>query len=823
MVHPRIIPFECPADPLSVPGVCRSQRISYCIPPAKLSKMASVTRYFLLFLVLLMQSLPSHARQVNEWVAHTSFSQATDLVVSGSQVWVATTGGIYSVNPTVGDISRWTVVDGLSNVGASALDADSEREQLWIGYDDGLLDRIDTGNGTVRTYRDIARAEQYPSRGINRLRVVGDSLFVATQFGVVVFDPVRNEVRDSFDRFGSMAVGQEVNDVLVDDTILGEPAVWIATEEGIAFAPLDGRNLKDPSSWQTERLGNSFQSPPALSLGVLDGTLYVGSDAGVYERTSLNDYSDLGITNRAVTRLESGAGFLAGSATFTVIFIRSGGATSVHSITEFGFPVAVDASSSGTLWIADNARGIGQVSIPDPDTGALPLESVWLPQGPDDGTFAQVSISDDGDVWLAGVNEAGTGFYRLDAEGSWTTWSSSRTPELAGKGAFVQIHAGADGVGWAGSEGGGVAQVEADGTVTLYGPDNSSLLPASGTSDFVVVGGVHEDQQSNLWVTTRGSSRPLHVRLDNGTWSSFGPKIGQGLLSSSTAYGRLFVDSFDQKWIIVRRESNFQQKKGLMVLDTGVPDNAADDEFRYFDTRGSSGQGLPSVSVNAVAEDRDGLVWIGTDSGPAFFINTGIVARDASAIPIWPQWADRSLGTFVLFGLAVNDIAVDPAGRIWFATNDGAWLIEGAEGGYEMVHHFTSEDSPLFSDNVLSVDVDQSTGNVYFSTDRGLISYASDAIAPETEAGELVVFPNPIRIAGVANPSVYVEGLVPATDIRIVTTAGYLVRRTQSRGGRMRWDLKDETGNFVKSGVYLIIAVGQNDEGTSVGKVVVIN
>jgi len=789
--------------------------------------MSRLHRTFWLCLLLLVLGTvlgkPAQARQVNEWVAHTSFSEATDLVVSGSRVWVATTGGVYSVDPTLGDVSRWTVVDGLSNVGASALDDDPGRGQLWVGYDDGLLDRIDTGNGTIRTYRDIARADQYPSRGINRLRVVGDSLFVATQFGVVVFDPIRNEVRDSFDRFGSMPVGQEVHDVLVDASVLGQPTVWIATDEGVAMAPLDGRNLKDPSSWQTESVGSTFQSVPALSLGVLDGVLFVGTDVGVYERSGSGSFSNLGITNRPVTRLEAGSGFLTGSATFTVIFIRSNGAASAHGVAEFGFPVAVDASSDGSIWVADNANGIGRTGIPDPAAGALALDATWLPQGPADGTFSRVSISDEGDVWLAGMNEPGTGFYRLDSEGEWTTWSSFRTAELAGKGAFVQIHAGSDRAGWAGSEGGGVAHVDAEGTVTLYGPTNSSLLPASGTSDFVVVGGVHEDGQGNLWVTTRASSRPLHVRMADGTWSSFGPKIGQGLLSTATAYGRIFVDSFDQKWIIIRRETNFQQKKGLMILETGIPDNPADDEFRYFETRGAAGQGLPSVSVNAVAEDRDGLVWIGTDSGPAFFINTGIVARDASAIPIWPQWADRSQGTFVLFGLTINDIAVDPAGRIWFATNDGAWLIEAAEGGYDLVQHFTADNSPLFSDEVLSVDVDASSGNVFFSTDRGLISYASDAIAPRQEAGELVVFPNPIRISDTTNPSVYVEGLVPATDIRIVTPAGHLVRRMQARGGRTRWDLQDEEGNRVRSGVYLIIAVGQNDEGTSVGKVVVIN
>lgn len=781
-----------------------------------------ISRFFALSLSLFLFAAPSSAQLVDGWVAHTSFGEATDLVVAGEEVWVATTGGVYSVNPALGDISRLTVVDGLSNVGASALDDDPDRGYLWVGYDDGLLDRIDRTSGAIRTYRDIARADQYPSRGINRLRVAGDSLFVATQFGVVVFDPARNEVRDSFDRFGTMAVGQEVHDVLIDTSILGEPAIWIATDDGIAVAPLDGRNLKDPSSWQTESLGTTFRPRPALSLGALDGRLFIGTDIGIYERTGPDQFLDLDITNRPVTRLEGGNGFLAGSATFTLVFVRSGQSSSAHNLSPFGFPVAVDVDGGGSIWVADEQQGLGHISLPSSDAGTITLTESWLPDGPADGTFSQISISQEGDVWLAGVNEAGTGFYRLDAQGEWTTWSSALTSELAGKGAFVQIHAGASGSGWAGSLGGGVAQVDSDGSVTLYGPDNSSLLPASGSTDFVVVGGVHEDRLGNLWVTTRASSRPLHLRSATGEWTAFSPKVGQGLLSSATAYGRIFVDSFDQKWIVVHRETNFQQKKGLMVLETGIPENPSDDEFRYFDERGAAGQGLPAVAVNAVAEDRDGLVWIGTDSGPAFFINTGIVARDNSAIPIWPQWADRSRGTFALFGLTVNDIAVDPAGRIWFATNDGAWLIEAVEGGFGLVQHFTAENSPLFSDEVLSVDVNASTGDVFFSTDRGLVSYASDAIAPQQEANDLIVFPNPVRISGEANPSVFVEGLVAATDIRIVTVAGNLVRRMQARGGRTRWDLRDEEGQLVDSGVYLVVAVGQNGEGSSVGKIVVV-
>ena len=87
---------------------------------------------------------------------------------------------------------------------------------------------------------------------------------------------------------------------------------------------------------------------------------------------------------------------------------------------------------------------------------------------------------------------------------------------------------------------------------------------------------------------------------------------------------------------------------------------------------------------------------------------------------------------------------------------------------------------------------------------------------------DLKIFPNPVRISGDQAPEVFIEGLVPATSIRIVTPAGYIVRRLEARGGRIRWDARDENGNLVSSGVYLIIAVGQNDEGTAYGKIAVI-
>jgi hypothetical protein len=301
------------------------------------------------------------------------------------------------------------------------------------------------------------------------------------------------------------------------------------------------------------------------------------------------------------------------------------------------------------------------------------------------------------------------------------------------------------------------------------------------------------------------------------------PYVGQGLTSSASAYGDIFIDSFDQKWIIVRNESSFSSTRGLMIVDTkSTPTDASDDAFRFFGSDGTGGQGLPSTQVTSVVEDRDGLVWIGTRRGLAYIINTGIVAEDPNTVIIWPQRADRTEGVFLYLGLPVNDIAVDPANRLWVATDEGVRVVESTEGGFREVLTLTTDNSPLPSDVVVAVEVASGTGDVFLVTEDGAVSTRGEAVEPVSVLEELFVYPNPVRIEGSAEPNVFIEGLTDETEISIVTAHGSLVRRLSARGGRVRWDARDGDGNLVPSGVYLVVAVGERGEGTGYGKVAII-
>lgn len=801
--------------------------------------MAGPLRFFALvaLFIALGWSAPSASAQTAaernaRWTAHTSFFQATDVVVGGGRVWVATLGGVFSYDPeSDGTFARYTVTGGLSSADTTALAYDSAREALWIGYGDGVLDRLDAETGAVQSFRDIVRADQFADRGINRLVMRGDTLYAATSFGVVVFDPMRGEVRAAYTRLGTLSPGVGVRDVLVAPGDSG-PTLYVATDEGLAFAPMNAPNLQDPAVWTVERGGEAVRS-----LGYADASLYIGLGRDVYRRLGAGSYQRatfLDVPVRELVATEDGR--LIGIAPSGLVYFRPGNdAGAVQGDTGLLDARAI-ALDGGTAWVADFGlalRGLTltfpQATGTDPTVRAVQNGLGGAPNGPYHLRFSDLSSGPGGDVIASSfVTEPGGGTYYYDADQkSWRSFIARFEPGLQGRTGYSHAIIAADGSVWAAGEGGGVARIEnpksEQSSITLFDSANSSMPPVNGTSNFIIASDVVQLPRGPIVVGNRASTLPLHV-YEEGEWTSLAPSLGGGL--GSTSYGEIVADDFGQLWIEVRRASVLKESIGVLVRDLGrTPSDDSDDAFRFFGQLGAAGSGLPNVSVKAIVEDGDGNVWVGTERGLAYFINTGIVARDPQATAIWPLKADRVEGEdpYLLRGLSVNDLAADPAGRLWIAADDGARLIERVEeGGYRQVEHFTQANSPLFSDRVVAITVSGPTGEVYFATDRGMVSYQGNAVDPVPTPEPLRVYPNPaIAVEGVA-PMITIDGLTDGTDVRIVTPDGTVVRRIAARGGRTQWDGLDENGLSVPSGVYLVVAAGTEGQGRAYGRVALI-
>ena len=768
-------------------------------------------------LILFGSHLPSALAQTGEWQSHTSFNDVGTVAFAPDRLWAGTTGGLFSVDRTTGEIERFTIVDGLHAVTSQAMAYDERRNLVWLGYVDGVLDRVDPETGAIVSFRDIARADQFSSRGINRLVVSGDSLLVATDFGVVVFDPIQDEVRDSYTRLGTLSPATRVNDITLDVDGLAR-RLWVATDEGLAVANADAVNLQDPVSWTVE----SVNGLTATAVAHFNDSLYVGTDQGLFVRRDSSVFADTGVSALAIGQLVESPDALFGVDDFRVFGIFANGTGSFVS-SSFQNPQSVDIDDA-ELIVGDAVVGMVSASVPAQGTSSLSVSGVFIPDGPSVGIFTDLAIGPSGTLLAGGSASASSGFFSLTPDGAWTSYTGPLVPELSGNSRFTRVHEDASGGIWATSEGGGVAYVSPEGAIELFDDSNSSLLSVTGFPGFIIAAGVTSDRDGNIWVTTRGSTQPIHIRTPDGQWQGRGPLIGDGLAANSTAFDRIYSDSFGQKWIIVRDPTAFNVPIGIIVLeDSGTPLDSADDEFRYFRDRGSAGQGLPSNRVTSVAEDKNGLLWVGTEEGPAYFVNTGIVARDQFATPIWPQRLDRTESVFLYFGLPINDIAVDPANRIWFATNEGVRIATEREGGYVELAHLTTANSPLPSNVIVAIAVRESSGEVFIATESGMVSTQTDAIAAAVSPADLNVFPNPFKVTDGFVGHVTIDGLVDETVLRIASIDGRVVRTLNTRGGRIQWDGLDESGKTVPSGMYLIVAVSERGEGTAFGKVAVIN
>ncbi len=754
--------------------------------------------------------------QPGTWRAYPSLQSIRALDSTADAVWAATSGGVFSYQPESGEITKFTPVEGLFGVDIKALVYDERRNAVWIGYGEGVIDRIDVETGSVESFFDIVRADQFIDRTINRLRIFGDSMYVSTAFGVVVFDPVENEVRDTYSRFGSLEPAISTNDALVAPLPDGTNAIWVATVDGVVHAPLSNPNLQQASSWTVNELG------PTEVTGLIEfeGNVHACSD-DTYVRQSDGSWNSVFFTTRPFVGLVADEERLFGVAQFSLHIRQPNVGLSFFTIDGFTSLTAATIAPDGTVWVGDSNGGLARLPPLVASSGNVDIapDQLVIPSGPLLNQVAGLDVGLDGTLWVSHKRPgAFAGISRLNSEG-WTTFSGNDPSLDMASQEYNSAHVTADGTLYAGSDGDGLTQIKPNGDVTTFRADNSTLESdaGGGNSDFIRVKDAVSDDQGRLWVTNVGSAQPWHVLTPDGTWTALSYPSGA---PTTVDFGRIIIDSFSQKWI-EGLQSTTAGGRGILAVSTGSdPLASSDDQAIHIDAVGVSGTGLPHESVRAMAFDSENRLWLGTERGLATIFSVGSAFGGDPAL-IVPQWALTADGTsFLLRDLDISDIAIDPADQKWIASSTGAWLLN-AEGD-EVLLQLTKENSPLFSNNIVGIAIDGQTGRVYIATDVGLMSYDGEATAAVSDVQDLAVAPSPYR-PDVHPRGVLISGLVEQTDIRITTLDGRLISTLVGRGGSIRWDGRDDrTGDLVSSGVYLVSAIAGDGQGTAHGKIAVI-
>jgi ribosomal protein S11 len=317
------------------------------------------------------------------------------------------------------------------------------------------------------------------------------------------------------------------------------------------------------------------------------------------------------------------------------------------------------------------------------------------------------------------------------------------------------------------------------------------------------------DAGRNLWITQTEVPGSIKVLKPDGNW------IVNPVTLDAPAIGDIIITKTGQKWVVLPRGD------GLFILDdNGTPDYFGDDISREMLITDSENKVISNAFC--IAEDLEGNIWVGTDEGPLIYYNPEKASESnlkGFRIKI-PRNDGSGLADFMLGTETITSISVDGANRKWLGTSSSGAYLLSPDGTLQIVN-YKEANSPLFSNSINSVAVDDKTGNVWFATSKGVISVRGDAIAGQTSFSKVYSFPNPVREE--FNGNVTITGLVRDTEIRITDVSGNLVYRTVSDGGQASWDLTTYNGHRVATGVYLVFCASTDGSQSCVTKILVIN
>mgnify|MGYP001501018066 FL=1 len=348
--------------------------------------------------------------------------------------------------------------------------------------------------------------------------------------------------------------------------------------------------------------------------------------------------------------------------------------------------------------------------------------------------------------------------------------------------------------------------------IIKYGLTNtdSVLETVYDSPNQIKISDIKFDSYGNLWGLSSRTNHPVVVKKTNGYWHSF--SMNQN--PTALYFDDLLIDSDDQKWGVIARGG------GLFVYsDNNTIEDPSDDQYKILNMNLGNGN-LPSVQTYCLEEDRDGEIWVGTDNGITVFYDPGAIFSGSSFDAQQILITEGDYGQYLLSEERVKCITIDGANRKWVGTEkSGVFLL--SEDGTEEILHFTKNNSPLFSDNIVDIAINPENGEVFIGTENGLISYRSNATEGVTAQNSTKVFPNPVKET--YNGPIAISGLVTDANIKITDISGNLVFETFANGGQAIWNGKNKNGERSSTGVYLVFSTDLYGKQKMVSKILFIH
>lgn len=756
---------------------------------------------FFLFLLFISQTILSQGNLL--WKGYFSYNEIVDVETSSTSVLAATENCIFTKKTIEQDLTILNSINGFKPTTITAIHYSESFKKTIAGNKDGLL-LIVNDDGSVITKVDII--EEVPvapnKKKVNDLYEHNGRLYIATDYGISVLDLSTTEFITTY-FIGTS--GEELE--VLQTTVLNDEIYAVTRQNGIRKGDLSNPFLYDYSQWQT------FDSGYWLGIVTLNNQI-------VAMNTDNNTYRFNGSFQPILNHSQFGRKIKTNGSELIVttqnhVFVLDNQFNQIAHITNIpDFNVNFSAANvvNGQIFIGTEKNGLFFTSLTNP----VVFENI-SPDGPFRNNVFRVKKAPNLLWAVYGDYSKEYNPYPLDdlPVSNFSTnngWENIPYEDLLGAKSIsdLAINPTNQNQVYFSSYFSGLLKFEgSDKTIlnnTNTGPNGLESLilsPPDPTYIDIRINSPTFDKDNNLWVTNAFVERAIKVLRANGQWQSFSLE-GISPTYSSGRYGPMAIDKNNTKWIPAYNE-------GIIAFNDQL-----NNKFIVINFENGN---LPDRVVNCVAIDNRNQLWIGTFKGLRILssIDRFLSENELTTTSIIIQEGDLAQELF--YQQSILDIKVDGANRKWVSLADaGVFLV--SPNGQQTIYRFTKNNSPLPSNNVNDIEIDDVTGEVFFATDKGLVSFLGVSTKSSDDLTNVYVYPNPVRPEFFG--TVKIAGLTDKANVKITDIEGNLVFETTSEGGTIEWDTS-AFGNYkVASGVYMVFVASQDGLDSTVKKIMIV-
>ncbi len=740
----------------------------------------------------------------DSWSGFFSYVSIKSISQGNDKIYAAAENAIFTFDLSTQEINTISTINGLSGKLISTIYYSENFDLLIIGYENGLIEIVIDDDEEILSVVDILDKQTIPpnKKRINHFYEYEGSLYISTQFGISVYNLSALEFGDTY------FIGDFGTQINITQTTVFDDLIFASTSEfGIRSAFVDDDNLIDFQQWTTIT-GGGFKG-----IQTLNTELYtVRNNDNILKYIPGNGFVQIAEFNSSIVDFGVMDNTLTITTTNSIHAYADGFVlqSEVNSLPEFDYLLQSGLTFNNTFYLGTTE--LGMLIVPFEDNQGQQI----LPDGPILNNPFAIDASP-GQLWVS-FGEVDLFFNPFFPDGQLSergisnlkdeVWTNIPFEELLGATDLVNISINPENTNevFMSSYQKGLLNIIDKEPIILYNQNNSPLdVPPNNPGAEIRIFGSDYDREGNLWF--------VQSRVDDGLVKR--TPAGQFQLIDISNIIDAQSESALSELKISRQGYAF-----FGAVDSGlIGYNPTTNEFNKIGEEIGNGN-LPSNNIRALAFDNQNRLWIGTLKGLRVLFSVGSFFEegantDAQAIIILEDGVPQEL----LFEQSITDIEVDGSNNKWVSTaTSGVFYF--SSNGQETLLRFTAANSPLPSDNVQDIAIDDFNGTVYFATVDGLVAFNGTSTAPREDLENVYAYPNPVRPDFFGN--VTIDGLTARANVKITDITGNLVFETTSEGGSVLWDTTAFGKYRVASGVYLALISTDDALETKVVKIMII-